>query len=192
MRSLSFGASPALTFDRDSPTASAMAIALAGLSPVSINTSIPSPPRHEPARSSATDVGAFGWSESANRNTHARFSDCHMASTWTSHGTSSPPASSSPFSPFLFSFAVERFFSSNPAASRTAKAATALDESPPVAAAFRIASLSPSSRKISHAHSGFPNRASRAGPHDDASPSSPSAVVAARTKPSTPHPATTR
>ena len=117
MRSLSFGVSPALTFDRGSPTASAMALALAGLSPVSINTSMPSPLRHEPARSDATDVAAFGWSESANRKTHARFSDCHVASTWTSHGTSSPPAfSSPPFLPFLF--AVEPLVeSSNPAAS---------------------------------------------------------------------------
>mmetsp|Transcript_6834 Transcript_6834/g.27862 ORF Transcript_6834/g.27862 Transcript_6834/m.27862 type:complete len:406 (+) Transcript_6834:3006-4223(+) len=181
MRSLSFGVSPALTAERGRPTASAMALALAGLSPVSINTSMPSPRRHEPARRSATDLAAFGWSESANRKTHARFSDCHAASTWTSHGASTSTSTSFAFASIT-----------DPAASRTARAATALDASPPVAAARRISPLLPSSPRISHAQSGFPNRASRAGPH--ASPSSGviPGVVAARTKPSTPHPATTR
>ena len=167
MRSLSPGVSPAFTSSAGRPTSRAIAAALSGLSPVSIKRRMPSPPRHAPSRSVDTAAAAFGCGESANRNTHAKFSERHASGSYASTSQNSSEEGKG-----------------TSTSSTTRAAATSPPRSDATAAARRRASARSGVPAISHAHSTLPNRANRGGPHS--TPTTPG-----RTRPSTPYPCTT-
>ena len=164
MRSLSPGVSPAFTSSAGRPTSRAIVAALSGLSPVSIKRRMPSPPRHAPSRSVDTAAAAFGCGESANRNTHAKFSERPRLRVVRLDVTKLVGGGEGNVDVFDDEGGGDVSASVGRDGGRSSKGVGTLGVP-----------------AISHAHSTLPNRANRGGPHS--TPTTPG-----RTRPSTPYP----